>query len=519
MFNSNGGVLEMSKLFTWFSKFFVEDLHTDKAKNRLSLLIFFLVFTYGEFNVLSDGLPFSSSINLIFLTTSVGIFLLSLLLYNLRNLEVSFKYIFTSLNIAFTIVQVWLFSIFPAAFEIVYFTIAISVIFLNARLILFCGLSFWVFSKLGNKFWHETFFPQRAIETANISEGLILQSTIILCAAALVGGFIAKMMKKEQVIVIQKNDELQAAYAMIASAVGELQENFNILKENIVTTSQSTEELKQAVSEIAIGTQSQSESVSDSAYKINEMETITIDILERVRSAAGGIMSSLELANNSKENIYLFGKNAEKLTELVNETGQVVRDLNVQSNNINKIVLLITDIAAQTNLLALNAAIEAARAGEHGKGFAVVATEVRKLAERSQESAKNIQGILKGIKDQAEIIEEKITHSEGVQNDNNKILSSVYTNVDELSNFITGINDVMQIVVDQQEKFKINSSNIAHEISIVSSVTVQTSAATEQVLASMEEETNRVKTSVEALDSVKKSIEQLGKLINHHNVS
>jgi methyl-accepting chemotaxis protein len=164
---------------------------------------------------------------------------------------------------------------------------------------------------------------------------------------------------------------------------------------------------------------------------------------------------------------------AERGVDSMNRLSEAVQGIKTSSDETAKIVKTIDEIAFQTNLLALNAAVEAARAGEAGRGFAVVAEEVRNLAMRSAEAAKNT----------ADLIDESVKNAEGGVNTNEEVLS----NLAEIREGVNKVGDVMTEIAAGSDQQSEGISQINVAVDQMNKVTQQNAANSEESASAAEE--------------------------------
>lgn len=281
------------------------------------------------------------------------------------------------------------------------------------------------------------------------------------------------------------------------------------LHEIFESMSVSTQNVSQAINEVAKGTSSQSENLSDISMILdnfnNEMNNIVTSINEVAKSAGGVDVMAKESSNQMA---VLSGSTVE-VTNGAKVLKDKISNLQGSINNISNITSIINGIADQTNLLALNASIEAARAGEAGKGFSVVAEEIRKLAEQSKRSSEDIDKL---IVDVSYDTKDMVNTSDDMINIVNEQIKVANTSDTSFKKIISAINEIipkMQSVNAAMKNLQQHQEVIVDKVQGVTSVSQTFAASAEEIAASsqdMNSSSQEVSTSALQLSDISKDV-------------
>lgn len=230
------------------------------------------------------------------------------------------------------------------------------------------------------------------------------------------------------------------------------------------------EEIAQGNSDLSHRTEEQASSLEETASSMEEMTGLVRQTAENARGVNG-------LANAVRDSASSGG-------QVVEDAVKAMEAINQSSKQISDIITVIDEIAFQTNLLALNAAVEAARAGEQGRGFAVVAGEVRSLAQRSAEAAKEIKDL---IRDSAHRVEDGTR----LVNQSGDTLRGLITQISEVA---TRVGEITQAAEEQSSG--IEQVNTA--VSQMDEMTQQNAALVEQASAAGENMADQSRRMVES---------------------
>lgn len=278
-----------------------------------------------------------------------------------------------------------------------------------------------------------------------------------------------------------KNEHLKSVLEQVSVSSGELAAGAHQISEEIVDVSMATKDIEQKVT-----------SYTNSTREMNARSGQMIQLVEKGLQA-----------------VETQGVGMRKNVEATANVSQTIDQLAKQTDGISQITRTISDIAEQTNLLSLNASIEAARAGEHGKGFAVVAQQVRKLAEESTTSTREVFGLVRSIEQGIQQALEHIVQNEQIVQEQTKLITETEAVFGQIVDSVKFISEQISTFAEESEHMLASAQQISGTMENISAITEQSAAGTQEVSASMKEQIHAVQEIVSRSDEMTKLVTQL----------
>lgn len=282
-------------------------------------------------------------------------------------------------------------------------------------------------------------------------------------------------------------EELVTVISKITGQSKDLYVTAGSLNSSAYETSESVEQVEKAISEIAEGATSQAaetQTATENIIVMGNMIEETNDEVEKLRENARAMRSAGDVAMNILKDLSAVNQKTKDAMQVIYAQTNVTND---SALKIKEAVNIITDIAEETNLLSLNASIEAARAGEQGRGFAVVAAQIQKLAEQSNESAKQIEQIINVLINESQKSVETMEEVKVVidkQDENVQHTGDAFQNVkDGISSSI----DVIRIIAAKTKQLDEARVRVVDVVQNLTAIAEENAASTEETSASAAE--------------------------------
>lgn len=267
------------------------------------------------------------------------------------------------------------------------------------------------------------------------------------------------------------------------------------------------------VRNITEGVSNQSESIANISDMMNNADGEMSEINKLSKNLAEISQSATQVVYQGYDRINEMGKQMNIINLTVSESITTVEELNKSMDEVNNFLTSIKQISDQTNLLALNASIEAARAGESGAGFTVVANEIKKLAEQSSNTVKQIDKIVNDVKAKMQLVFEKASNGGIAVKEGDSITKQVIESFGNIKLAFKDIDENIEKELKMTDTESIIFMKIREQSDNISSISQESSAAMEEILATIEEQNNNIEVIFESIKNINNSSIKLEELI------
>lgn len=290
-----------------------------------------------------------------------------------------------------------------------------------------------------------------------------------------------------QRIEIEGKDEPARLLMALKTMQGNLRDTIQNITSSSSQLASAAEELNAVTEDSTRGLYQQNQEIEQAATAVNQMTSAVDEVARNAVATSEASRESDRTAQHGREQVLKTVTSIGALADDVTSTAGQVETLAGKVNDISKMLDVIRSVAEQTNLLALNAAIEAARAGEAGRGFAVVADEVRSLAHRTQQSTKEIEEMIGGVQQGAELAVSAMKSSNERAHSTLDVARAAGDALDEIAKAISQISERNLVIASASEEQAQVTREVDRNLTNIRDLSMQTSAGANQTTAASQE--------------------------------
>ncbi|TCL60670.1 methyl-accepting chemotaxis protein [Kineothrix alysoides] len=287
--------------------------------------------------------------------------------------------------------------------------------------------------------------------------------------------------------IAKLKEELVRLIGQIADKSGQVHREAEVLSKKAESASEMMAQVEKATSDIAAGAGSQAEETQEATENIVLMGSMVEETNREVGSLADNSSQIKESGDAATDTLQELNDINHKVTEAIGIIYQQTNTTNESAMKIKEATSLITSIAEETNLLSLNATIEAARAGEQGRGFAVVAAQIQKLAEQSDESARQIETIISDLIHDSQEAVTTMNEIKEIMKEQNIKVTRTDDNFDEVKAGISQSMLSIKAIADQTKKLDEARVKVIDGVQNLTAIAQENAASTEETSASVME--------------------------------